>query len=181
MDTQTTNSDPHIPLPLPLAAVDTLTQRIGATVQWLCVAMVGLTTLVVLLRYGFDIGSVAVQELVTYFHAALFMLGASYTLREDGHVRVDVLYRRWSPRRQSIVNAGGIIFLLLPTSLFIIWSSLPYVSQSWRITEESSEAGGLPFVYILKTLIPLMAGLLTLQGCVELYRHYKRITQRGDV
>ena len=125
MDTQTTSSDTQMPLPLPLAAVDSLTQRIGATVQWLCVAMVGLTTLVVLLRYGFDIGSVAVQELVTYFHAALFMLGASYTLREDGHVRVDVLYRRWSPRRQSIVNAGGIIFLLLPTSLLSSGRAFP--------------------------------------------------------
>ena len=180
MEKRTTNSDMQMPLPAALSAIDTMTQRIGAAAQWLCVAMVGLTALVVLLRYGFDIGSVAVQELVTYFHAALFMLGASYTLREDGHVRVDVLYRRWSPRRQSMVNAGGIIFLLFPTSLFILWSSLPYVGQSWRITEESSEAGGLPFVYILKTLIPLMAVLLTLQGVVELYRHYQRISQRGE-
>ena len=180
MEKRTTSSEQQTPLPVALMAIDTLTRRIGTTVQWLCVAMVGLTAVVVLLRYGFDIGSVAVQELVTYFHAALFMLGASYTLREDGHVRVDVLYRRWSPRRQSIVNAGGIVFLLLPTSLFILWSSLPYVSQSWRITEESSEAGGLPFVYILKTLIPLMALLLTLQGLVELYRHCTRISRRGE-
>ena len=170
----------HLKLPAPLAAIDRITQLIGSTVQWLCVAMVGLTTLVVLLRYGFDIGSVAVQELVTYFHAALFMLGASYTLREDGHVRVDVLYRRWSPARKAMVNAFGIIFLLIPTSLFIGWSSLPYVEQSWRIWEESSEAGGLPFVYILKTLIPLMALLLTLQGIVELYRSFTTIQkQRG--
>jgi TRAP-type mannitol/chloroaromatic compound transport system permease small subunit len=167
-------------LPGPLRAIDRLTELIGSAVQWLCVAMVGLTTLVVLLRYGFDIGSVAVQELVTYFHAALFMLGASYTLRADGHVRVDVLYRRWSARRKAMVNAFGIVFLLLPTSLFIGWSSLPYVEQSWRIAEESSEAGGLPFVYILKTLIPLMALLLTLQGIVELYRTLKTISKRGD-
>jgi TRAP-type mannitol/chloroaromatic compound transport system permease small subunit len=79
-----------------------------------------------------------------------------------------------------MVNAFGIIFLLIPTSLFIGWSSLPYVEQSWRIWEESSEAGGLPFVYILKTLIPLMALLLTLQGIAELYRSFTTIQkQRG--
>lgn len=178
MEKRSTTSEAE--LPQPLAGIDQLTRWMGATVQWLCVAMVGLTTLVVLLRYGFDIGSVAVQELVTYFHAALFMLGASYTLREDGHVRVDVLYRRWAPKRKALVNAFGIVFLLMPTSLFIGWSSLPYVQQSWRIAEESSEAGGLPFVYILKTLIPLMALLLTLQGIVELYRSYITISERGQ-
>ena len=172
------NQKRDIVLPRPLDVVDRLTVGIGTLVQWLCVAMVLLTTVVVLLRYGFDIGSVAVQELVTYFHASLFMLGASYTLREDGHVRVDVLYREWPAHRQALVNALGTVFLLMPTALYIGWMSLAYVGQSWRILEESSEAGGLPFVYILKTLIPLMALLLLLQGCVELYRNIKVFQNR---
>jgi TRAP-type mannitol/chloroaromatic compound transport system permease small subunit len=104
------------------------------------------------------------QEAVSYLHTAVFMLGAAYTLRHDGHVRVDIVYRRLSARGQSLVNLLGTLLLLLPVCIYILLSSLDYVSASWALREGSQEAGGLDAVFVLKTAIPLMAVMLMLQG-----------------
>jgi TRAP-type mannitol/chloroaromatic compound transport system permease small subunit len=126
-----------------------------------------LLSLVVLLRYGFGIGSIALQESVTYLHATVFMLGAAYTLKHNGHVRVDIFYRRFSPRGQAWVNSlGGIIFLL-PICAYILFISWDFVWQSWAIKEASPEPGGIPAVFALKTLLPLMAITLALQAIAE--------------
>ena len=126
--------------------------------------MVALTFIIVLLRYGFNIGSVAVQESVTFLHAMVFLLGAAYTLRRDEHVRVDIFYQRFSERRQALVDVAGSLLFLVPSCFFIFWISLDYVGASWSIYEGSREAGGLPGVFLLKSLIPLTAVLLALQG-----------------
>ncbi|MFK7956632.1 MAG: TRAP transporter small permease subunit [Lysobacterales bacterium] len=140
----------------------------GKIVAWFTLAMVLTTCAVVVARYGFDWGSVAVQEAVLYLHAMVFMLGASYTLKHDEHVRVDIFYRPASVRRKHWVNLLGVVFLLWPTCGFILFSSLDYVAASWAanqgLGEASREAGGLPFVYLLKTLIPVAMGLLIIQG-----------------
>lgn len=132
--------------------------------------MVLLTFLIVVLRYGFDLGWIAMQESVMYLHALVFTVGIAYTWRTDGHVRVDVFYRRWSARRQALVNLIGNIVLLFPVCVAIIAISWPYVSESWRLLEQSQEAGGLPLVFLLKSLIPLFAGLLLLQGVADSLR-----------
>jgi TRAP-type mannitol/chloroaromatic compound transport system permease small subunit len=123
-----------------------------------------LTFTIVVMRYGFDSGSIAMQEAVSYLHAAVFMLGAAYTLKHDGHVRVDIVYRRLSYRGKALVNLLGTLLLLLPVCLYILASSWEYVAFSWSLREGSQEAGGLDAVYLLKTAIPLMALLLLLQG-----------------
>ena len=92
------------------------------------------------------------------------MLGAAYTLRFDGHVRVDIFYRDFSARHKALVDLLGSLFLLLPVCIFLLWSSWGYVASAWSLREGSGEAGGLPYVYLLKTLIPLSAFLLILQG-----------------
>ena len=123
---------------------------------------------VVVLRYGFNIGIIALQELVSYLHAIVFMLGAAYTLQQDGHVRVDIFYRQFSPRAKAWVNSlGGIVFLLPLCGYFLV-SSWDFVSQSWAIKESSPEPGGLPAVFLLKSLIPVMAVLLSLQCIADI-------------
>ncbi len=159
-----------------VAAIDRLTLTTGQAVAWLLVAMVVLQTLVVLLRYGFDIGSIALQESVVYLHACVFMLGASYALKVDGHVRVDIFYQSFSPRRRAQVNLIGSLLLLAPVCLFIFWTSLDYVQQSWSISERSADSGGLPIVYLLKTLIPAMAATLLLQALAEAGRAWLQLT-----
>jgi len=98
-------------------------------------------------------------------HALVFMLGAAYTLRHDGHVRVDIFYQQRTPRARAWINLAGTLLLLMPVCGFIIISSLDYVAAAWSIREGSREAGGLDGVFLLKTVIPVMGGLLLLQGC----------------
>lgn len=143
---------------------------LGSAVSWLSLGMVLVTFLIVVLRYAFDLGWIWLQESVTYMHAALFLIGAAYTLKHDGHVRVDILYRRFSPRTRAWVDLGGSLLLLLPVCLFIFSVSWEYVTQSWTLHEGSREAGGLDGVYLLKSLMLMMAGLLVLQGLAQVIR-----------
>lgn len=126
-----------------------------------------ITFAIVVLRYGFDLGAIAVQESVLYLHAAAFMLGIPYTLQKDQHVRVDVIYARLSPVGQAWVNLLGHCLLLAPMAITLFWLSLPYVAASWQILEGSTEVGGIPALFLLKTLIPIMCLLLLLQGLAE--------------
>jgi TRAP-type mannitol/chloroaromatic compound transport system permease small subunit len=144
--------------------LDWLNGWIGRSIAWLSLAMVLVTFLVVILRYAVDYGSIAMQESVTYMHAALFMLGAAYTLQQDGHVRVDIFYQRFSPRGRAWVDLLGTLVLLLPVCLFILASSWGYVTESWAVKEGSREAGGIPAVYLLKTLLVAMPLLVLVQG-----------------
>ena len=143
----------------------------GAAVAWLTVLMVVGTFVIVVLRYAFDLGWIAMQESITWMHAAVFMLGAAYTLKRDEHVRVDIFYRGMSARHQALVDLVGTAIFLLPMALFLTVSSWDYVSTSWAIREASREAGGLPypFVPILKSLIPATAVMLILQGVANLF------------
>jgi TRAP-type mannitol/chloroaromatic compound transport system permease small subunit len=153
-----------------LQHIDAFTNHSGRLLAWLALFMALITTLVVCLRYGFNIGSIAAQESVTYMHGSLFMLGAAFALKTGAHVRVDIFYRNFSPRGQAWVNSlGGIIFLM-PLCLFILGISINYVAESWAIRESSPEPGGIPAVFLLKTLLPLMAINLMLQGLAEILR-----------
>jgi TRAP-type mannitol/chloroaromatic compound transport system permease small subunit len=145
--------------------LDSIAELTGRIISWLTLAMVIITFGVVVLRYVFESGSIALQESVTYLHAVVFMLCAAYTLKHDAHVRVDIFYQRASARTRAWVDLLGTLLLLLPVCAFILASSLDYVASSWSILEGSQESGGLDGVFLLKTTIPVMAGLLLLQGC----------------
>ncbi len=151
--------------------IDAFTERSGGLLAWLALGMALVTTLVVVLRYGFDIGSIAAQESVVYMHGCLFMLGTSLTLKRDSHVRVDIFYRDFSARTRAWVNSLGTVVFLMPLCLFIFFVSWGYVAEAWAILESSPEPGGLPAVFLLKTLLPLMAANLLLQGVAELLRN----------
>lgn len=150
--------------------IDTFTEHSGRLLAWLAVIMALLTTVIVVMRYGFGVGSIMGQETVTYMHGSLFMLGMAYALKSGAHVRVDIFYRNFSPRAQAWVNSlGGIVFLM-PLCAFIGFSSWNYVSESWSVRETSTQPGGIPAVFLLKSIIPLMALTLFLQGLAETLR-----------
>lgn len=158
--------------------IDRLSIGVGQVVAWLTLIMVAGTFLIVLLRYLLDSGFIWMQESVTWMHAAIFMLGAAWALRTGDHVRVDVFYKKMSSRNQGWVDLLGTLLFLLPMCGYIFFESLPYVQQSWQILERSREASGLPGLFLLKTLIPLAALLLALQGVSDLVRAARRI-RRG--
>jgi len=155
-------------------AIDRFTDRLGRAVAWLALAMVLLMVSIVVLRYFFQVGSIAMQEAVMYLNAAVFTLGVAYTLKEQGHVRVDIFYSRLSPRQRGLVDLLGGLLFLLPSMLCIVWLSWDYVALSWRIREGSAEASGLPFVYVLKSGLLILAVLLLVQGVAELIKDWRR-------
>jgi len=167
----TAESAARSPLLRAAETLDRINGLLGPVVSWLALAMVLVTFLVVVLRYAFDIGSIALQESVTYMHATLFMLGAAYTLQQQGHVRVDIFYQRFSRRGRAWVDLLGTLVLLVPICLFVLASSWGYVTESWAVHEGSREAGGLPYVYVLKTLLIVMPILVLIQGLVWLLRN----------
>jgi TRAP-type mannitol/chloroaromatic compound transport system permease small subunit len=97
----------------------------------------------------------------------LVTLTAAWTLCTGGHVRVDIFYAEASPRRRALVDLVGTLCLLLPFMLALLWLSAPYALRSWAILERSQETGGLPLVFVLKSLIPLFALLMALQGIAQ--------------
>ena len=159
--------------------IDKLHLALCQLVSWLTLLMVLLTFLIVLLRYGFNVGWIAMQESVMYLHVIVFLLGAAHTLRVNEHVRVDIFYRRFSARTQARVDIGGTLLLLMPVNFVLLLMSWDYVAASWRMLESSPQAGGLPLVFALKSVILLFAISMNLQGLAELLRNLLRIRQ-GD-
>lgn len=157
---------PH-PIETAARSLETVSEHVGRLVAWLTLAMVLIMFTVVVLRYAFDFGRIYLQESVTWMHALVFMLGAAYTLRHDGHVRVDIFYRRFTTRTRAWVDLLGTLVLLLPVSLYLLWTSWGYVVDSWAIREGSLQTGGLPAIYLLKSLLVVMPVLLVLQGLAQ--------------
>ncbi len=146
--------------------------QFGHLVAWGSLTLVFVTALVVILRYGFNTGSIALQESIMYNHAILFMLGIAYTYTQDQHVRVDVIYNQLSDINKAWVNLLGTLFFTLPVMAYIIWSGWDYVATSWQIQEASAEAGGIEYLYLLKSLIIIMAVLMIFQGLSILANSY---------
>ena len=139
---------------------------LGRGVAWLTLLMTLLTFAIVLLRYGFNLGWIWLQESVTYLHAVVFMVAAAWAFQHDDHVRVDIFYRERSPRYRSLVNLLGTLLFLVPFSLFMLYVAWDYVAVSWSTWESSREPGGLPLVWLLKSLLLVMPALLLLQSFV---------------
>lgn len=160
--------------------IDRLSDVSGSLVSWLTLAMVLLTVVIVVMRYVFDAGFVWMQESLTWMHAAVFMLGAAYTLQRDEHVRVDIFYRDMSERRRAVVDAFGVVLFLLPLCGFLVVEAWPYVSASWSIKEISRDTGGLPYpaIPLLKSVLLLMPLLVALQGVAVLIRALLRVGKR---
>jgi TRAP-type mannitol/chloroaromatic compound transport system permease small subunit len=148
---------------------------LGHALSVCMLAMVLLCFALVVARYAFDSSPIAGQELVQWMHAVCFMLGAALALRHGAHVRVDVLHARWSLRTRAWVELIGTLLCLLPFAGFMLWTSLDYVNASLQMRESSQESGGLGAVYLLKALIPLAAGLLILQGLVDLRAAWRKV------
>ncbi len=165
-------------------SIDRLNDSIGRAVAWLALVIVVLQFVLVVARYIFGFGSIWLTETVIYGHATLIMLAAAWTLRAGGHVRVDVFYADATPRTRAWVDLVGALLLLLPFMAVTLWFSVPFAARSWAVLERSQESSGLPFVYLLKTLIPVFAVMMALQGVAQAIRA-SRILQvqedgRGD-
>lgn len=153
---------------------------VGRTAAWLTLFVVLITFTVVVLRYGFNLGWVGLQESVTYLHAAVFMLAAAWTWQDDGHVRVDIFYRDRSPRHRAWVNLLGTLLFVVPVCAYLLLVGWDYVAASWSLREGSREAGGLPLVYLLKSLVIALPALLLVQAGCHAVANLRLILGRGE-
>lgn len=158
--------------------VDRLNGWIGRVASWLALVMVLVGAYNAIVRYlgrfaGWNLSSNLYLELQWYLFSVLFLAAAAWALREDAHVRVDVVYSRLSPRARAAVDVVGHLLLLLPFCVFALWASWPSVRASWAIHEGSPDPGGLAR-YPLKTLILVSFGLLALQGVAECIKDVAR-------
>lgn len=162
-------------------AVDALNEGVGRVAAWLTLVTVLVCAIVVVMRYAFSTGFIWLQELFVWSYACVFMLGAGYALLHEGHVRVDIFYARWSPRGRAIVNLLGVFVFLLPWLALTAWMSLPYVGASYRLGEASAQVGGMPTVWLLKSVILVFCLLLGLQGLALAGRSLLVLAGREDM
>ena len=157
--------------------LEQFSERTGMLVSWLVLAMVLLVSYDVAMRYFFQSGSVALQEMEWHLFSLIFLIGAAYTLKHDDHVRLDLFYKSnfMDDRRRAWIDLFGSIFLLIPFCILIISSAWPFVYQSYIHLEGSPDPGGLPYRWILKASIPLGFTFLLLQGVSDIVKNLSTI------
>lgn len=154
--------------------IDLFNEKIGVLTSYLAIPLILITFFVAFMRYALDFGSIAIQEITIYLHALIFTVGASYTLKNNMHVRIDIFYNKFSNDLKKNINLFGTIFFLLPSCVLIFTTSFNYVISSIMLLESSKEAGGLPILYILKSYILLMVFSLFLQGISEIIKNSRK-------
>lgn len=139
---------------------DKFADMIGYTTAFVMVLMILNVTYDVIMRYFFNTGSIAMQEMEWHLFSVIILLGISYTLKEDGHVRVDLIYDRLTQKKKAKINMVGVILFIIPVALLIAVESIPFVIESFNSNEQSGDPGGLPYRWLVKSLIPLSFFLL---------------------
>ncbi len=147
--------------------IDAFTELVGLGVAWLTTALVLNVFYDVVMRYVFHHGNIAIQELEWHIFSVIFLIGAAYTLKHDGHVRVDILYTKFSARQKAWVDFICTFIFLIPFCIIVIYASLNFIEASWSVREVSPDPGGLPCRYLLKAMIPAGFVLLIIQGVSE--------------
>ena len=155
--------------------IDQFTERVGQAISWLVIFLVILVVYDVSMRYLFQSGSIAIQELQWHIFSIIFLLGAGYTLKDDEHVRLDLLYksRFLSEKHRAWIDALGALLILIPFCWLIIYCAQPFVSQAFTYNEASPDPGGLPARWLIKAMIPVGFMLLMLQACSQCLKKFQ--------
>ena len=156
--------------------INTFSGKISA---WFTTVLVVVICLDVVLRYVFNFSSVAFYDTEWHLFALIFLLGAGYTLQSDRHVRVDVFYSKFSEKQKALVNLIGCVFFLFPFCLIVIKAGIPYVEVSFNMNEKSTDPGGLPYRFLIKSFIVVGFALLLLQGLVVVGESFRIVFGKG--
>ena len=159
---------------------EAINEWIGRIVMWLALGIVLVCFAAVYLRYALGTGVPWMQELYVWQHAAVFLLGAGFTLLHGGHVRVDLFYGRMSVRRRAMVDLFGTLVFLLPFVILLAYEAIPFVELSWRDNEISIQPGGMPAMYVLKAMLHGFCLVVALQGLAIIARSILILTGREE-
>jgi TRAP-type mannitol/chloroaromatic compound transport system permease small subunit len=151
-------------------AIDPLIEAIGRGVSWLWVVLIGVIMVNVVMRYVFNLGLIVFEELQWHIYAIGFMIGLSFAVVGDRHVRIDVLADRFALRVRAWIELAGLALFLLPFAVLIAWDAIPFVVRSWEMSEVSIAPGGLPARWALKSVIVIALVLLALAALARLSR-----------
>ncbi len=155
--------------------INILSDKLGKIISWFTTILVLVVVYDVFMRYFLQISSSAIQELTWHVFSIIFLLGASYTLKEDGHVRVDIFYQNFSEKNKAIINLAGIILFIIPLCVVILITSINWTINSFMINEVSADPGGLGFRYLIKAVLPLSFFLLLLQSIAMMISSINKI------
>jgi TRAP-type mannitol/chloroaromatic compound transport system permease small subunit len=150
-----------------IRVIDTFSDWSGRIVCWLIIPLVGSLTWEVFARYLFNAPTEWAYDVSYMLYGTFFMLGAGYALFRGGHIRTDMLYSKWSPRRQGTIDAVCYLFLFFPAMLFLLWMGGAEAWQAWQIGERSDQSPWRPILYPFKAVIPVTAAMLLAQGVSE--------------
>ncbi len=155
--------------------VDTL----GKVISVLLLLMVLNVSFDVMMRYLFHNSSVGMQEMEWHLFAVIFLFGISIALKDEGHVRVDFLYERFSPRKKAMINILGTLFFLMPLALLILFGSMEYVQDAYVTHEISEDPGGLPYRWLIKGMIPLSFSFLLFSAVGYILQNVRLYKEAG--
>ena len=158
--------------------IDKISHYIGKTVAWFTTILVLVVVYDVFTRYFLLESSVALQEMTWHIFSIIFLLGASYTLKEDAHVRVDIFYQKFSDKSKAVINSIGVILFVIPFCVILIITSTNWTINSYMINEVSPDQGGLPFRFLIKAVLPLSFVLVLLQSLALLVSSIKIIVRK---
>jgi TRAP-type mannitol/chloroaromatic compound transport system permease small subunit len=152
--------------------IDAFQDRFGRGVSWLMLLMVLVVFMDVILRYAFNVSFVFTQELEWHLFGIVYLLAAGYTMLYDEHVRVDILYSRWPPRRKAWTDFALYLIFFYPTAIMILITTWPFVRSSIVVLEGSPDPGGIPLRFLLKSVIMIGFLLLMLQALSQTIKSY---------
>jgi TRAP-type mannitol/chloroaromatic compound transport system permease small subunit len=155
--------------------VETGLERLSALFSWVWLALMAVIVVAVVLRYAFGVGRIEFEELQWHLYALGFLVGIVACATRDRHVRVDVFRERMAPRSRDWIDLYGILLLQIPFLLLVFWSALPFVADSFAVGERSASAGGLPYRWVLKSILPISFALLILATLSQLLRVGRRL------
>ena len=153
-----------------------INNKIGLISSFFILILIFLVSLSVILRYIFSIGFIWHQDLYIWTHAIFILLGISYTLKKDGHVRIDLFYKDFNKKQKKIINLIGVIIFGIPLTYLLLTNGLDYFIRSYNLNESSKESGGFPYIYILKFFIFFLGVLLFL----EILRQISTFFEKND-
>lgn len=158
--------------------LDSLTERSGKLAAFAAFALISLVLFDTLNRYFFSSGSIALQELEWHIHDVLFLFGIAYALKYNAHVRVDLFYEKYSPRLKAWINIAGIVFLIIPFSVFILYTGMEFAKEAYAYGEVSPNPGGLAYRYVIKSVMSVAFTLVILQAVSELLKSIQLLREK---
>ena len=160
-----------------ITLLDTMTEQSGKVAAWSVLGLIALVLYDTLARYLFSSGSIALQELEWHLHDLLFLLGISYALKHNAHVRVDLFYEKYSEKAKAWVNIAGILLLIIPFSVFIFYTGMEFAQDAYGCGEMSPNPGGLEYRFIIKSVISVAFVLVILQAVSELLKSIQFLSE----